>query len=103
MIDVLSMLVTDVATFKDFHPVETVPNVKEISDFLNVIFHLWNGVATGVVDRVSTYIHLELQCTSSISSLTTAHLNNHEHVMQMERLHVLVDCLLFVFVCTSFQ
>ena len=82
-IDILSMLVLDPATLKNSHSIKVVPVIEEISNFLNVIFHLWNGVATGIVDWVSTCIHLELQCTSSVLSLTMAHLNNHEHIIQL--------------------
>ena len=92
-INILSMLVADMTTLENFHSVKVVPNIKWISDFLHAVLHLWNGVSIGVLDLITSCIHLELQCITSISSLTMTHLNNHEHIMQMEGSHVLVDCL----------
>ena len=92
-IDILSMLVLDPATLKNSHSIKVVPVIEEISNFLNVVFHLWNGVTAGILDLIAHRIQLTLCNTTSILSLTTTHLNNHEHIMQIEGLHLLVDQL----------
>ena len=87
------MLETNAATFENIHFVKVVPDIKQSSDFLHMVFHDWIWVAMGIVDRISSgWIHLELQHTSE-ASLTTTHLHNHKHIVQVESTHVLVDCL----------
>ena len=43
-INILSMLTVGLATLEDFHLVKVVPNVEEIANFLDKIFHLWNEI-----------------------------------------------------------
>ena len=58
------------------------------------ILHEQNWVVTGVIDWISSaWILLKLQCTTSIVLLTTTHLCNHKHILQVESTQVLVDDL----------
>ena len=88
------MLAVETTTLENFHVVKIVPNVEEITNLLDAIFHDRDSIATGVGHRIASHwIHLKLQHTATIALLMTTHLDNHEHIVQVESAHVLVESL----------
>ena len=97
------MLVVDVATFKDFHFVQIVPDIECRSNFLPALLHDQNGVSMGIDDWISgRCINLTLQYSNIIALLTTTHLHDHKHILQVESMHVLVDHF-GLLVCANYQ